>query len=102
MYWLAYLALCYLAFCAIGWGVAFKFCANEADYRFLAPYLEAHPIRMRFVLVLTAVIVGPLFPLFLVHGAWECWRESHEWQRFRRTYRPVEFEATHPANVPAE
>ncbi len=106
MHWLWYLAFGYLAFCAIGWIAVFKLCPNDESDDRLSRALKAYPIRMRIGLVLAAVIVGLLFPLVMAYGAWVCWSirrsERREWEKFGRTFRPVEFVAIHPANLPVE
>lgn len=96
MQWLLYLAVGYLLFSAIGAFVTFKMCPDPARSAWLAHYLQAYPIRMRLGLVLAV----PTFPVILAHSVWTCWQARREWHTFSRTYRPVEFEAIHPANLP--
>src|SRR6185295_38413 len=77
----------------------------EEDSRF-GRAMNVDPFRAWMALLLAAVIVAPAFPLVLAHCAWQCWisgrREDREWQKFRRTFRPTEFEALHPANLPTD
>ena len=104
MHWLWYLALGYLAFCAIGWFVVFRFCRDEDEEadRGWSEMWASNPIKMGIGLLVAVVFIGPLFPFILAHCAWSCWRASREWEKFGRTFRPVEFEALHQANLPPE
>ena len=82
MHWSWYLVLGYWALGAIGWMMVFKWYAKDVDPRFWR-MLNAAPYRVWMALLLAAVVAGPLFPLVLVHCAWQGWsagrRERREW-----------------------
>jgi hypothetical protein len=106
VHWSWYLIFGYWAFGATGWIVVIKLFAKDLEDPRFWRVLMADPLCGWIVLVLAAVIVGPLFPLAMAHCAWKCWSaswsERREWEKFRRTFRPTEFEALHPANLPTE
>ena len=106
MHWFWYLVLGYWVLGAAGSIASFRLYVNDEEDPNFWRAMQADPVYVWIALLFAAVIVGPLFPLILVHCAWKGWRESRsasrEWQKFRRTFRPIEFEALHPANLPAD
>jgi hypothetical protein len=104
MHWLWYLVGGYLLCCAAGWTAVFWHCPDQAaDFNeWFRRALKARPVRALLGSLLAALVMGPLFPLLYAYGAWKCWRENREDERFRRTYRPVEFLPLNRADLPEE
>jgi len=95
---LGYLVICWTAWIVIVRAAWSREAESEDDGRAL--FYRQRPDLYWIAVTLTALVLGPLLPLFLAHCLWAVLREDRACRKFARTYRETTPEPLHPANVP--
>jgi hypothetical protein len=115
MSWWIVILLTYLVVCWVAWFLILRVTLLTAEEHeepdrtearkqtpllYRVDLLGRYPLLDYVGMALSALIVGPFLPFFLVRCTWSALRADRAWQKFQRTYREAILEPMHPANVP--